>query len=120
MPPNVHAGCLRKVGWKSLLATSASRISRANSGPAPSGGSNSCRPPTCIGCSRDSIDKNTESSGLISSMASLKPRQDPGPADSAICSAGEYSAERSDESENRLEQILLDACEFQQVLDVRA
>ncbi|MDT5408090.1 MAG: hypothetical protein QOG14_310 [Mycobacterium sp.] len=53
-------------------------------------------------------------------MASLKPRQDPGPADSAICSAGEYSAERSDESENRLEQILLDACEFQQVLDVRA
>jgi hypothetical protein len=37
-----------------------------------------------------------------------------------IDSAGEHSAERSDESENRIEQILLDAGEFQQVLDVSA
>jgi hypothetical protein len=37
-----------------------------------------------------------------------------------IGSAGEHYAERSDESENRIEQILLDASEFQQVLTVRA
>jgi hypothetical protein len=37
-----------------------------------------------------------------------------------IGSAGEQSAERPDEPENRIEQILLDAGEFQQVLKVRA
>src|SRR5271169_1221145 len=37
-----------------------------------------------------------------------------------VWSAGEHSAERSDESENRIEQILLDAGDFQQVLNVRA
>ena len=35
------------------------------SGPPPSGGSKSCRPATCIGCSRDSPMRNIESVGEI-------------------------------------------------------
>ena len=71
IPPMIVAGCLRNVGWNSSLATMASVNSRTNSGPAPSGGSNNDRPPTCMGCSRDSASRNTESVGAMSSMRPL-------------------------------------------------
>ena len=71
IPPIIVAGCFRKVGWNSSLATRASVNSRTNSGPAPSGGSNNDKPPTCMGCSRDSASRNTASVGAISSIRLL-------------------------------------------------
>src|SRR5271168_3134400 len=44
----------------------------------------------------------------------------PAPPIERIGSAGEQSSQRPDEPENRIEQILLDAGDFQQVLSLRA
>ena len=68
MPPSNLPGCLRNVGWKSSFFAMVSYMSRTKSGPEPSGGSNSCRPATCMGCSRDSPIRNIESVGEISFM----------------------------------------------------
>src|SRR5829696_1323377 len=59
IPPSILPGCFLKVGWKSSFPTIVSCSSRMKSGPLPSGGSNNCRPATCIGCSRDSTMTNT-------------------------------------------------------------
>lgn len=66
---------LRNVGWKSSFLEIVSYMSLMKSGPDPSGGSNSCNPATCIGCSRDSPMRNIESVGEISFMGVTVPTQ---------------------------------------------
>src|SRR3954447_14172993 len=66
MPPSILPGCFLNVGWNSSFFTIDSCRSRMKSGPLPSGGWKSCRPATCIGCSRDSPMRNNESVGEIS------------------------------------------------------
>src|SRR3954471_12981357 len=66
MPPSILPGCFLNVGWKSSFFTIDSCRSRMKSAPLPSGGWKSCRPATCIGCSRDSPMRNMESVGEIS------------------------------------------------------
>src|SRR6478609_1031288 len=68
MPPSILPGCFLNVGWKSSFLTIVSCNSPTKSGPAPSGGLKSCRPATCIGCSRDSPMRNIESVGEMSSI----------------------------------------------------
>src|SRR6185312_4859414 len=72
--PPTNAGCLRNVGCTSVHDSIVSYTSRTNSGPASSGGTNSCKPPTCMGCSRDSPSRNMLSVGEISSIAHPCPR----------------------------------------------
>src|SRR3954451_23919309 len=54
-------------GATSSFAISSSNIRRMSSASAPSGGAKSCRLPTCIGCSRDSASRKSESVGGIGS-----------------------------------------------------
>src|ERR1700733_8802269 len=77
MPPSSLPGCLRNVGWKSSFLATVSNMSRMKSGPASSGGSNSCRLATCIGCSRDSPMRNIASVGEISFMNVTLPTSRP-------------------------------------------
>ena len=62
------AGRLRNVGETLSVARNVSMSSVTKSGPASSGSSNSWRPPTCIGCSRDSASRNIESVGGMNDM----------------------------------------------------
>src|SRR6185312_12481219 len=95
-PRTILAGRLRNVGWIGSLATRAPVKFRTNSGPAPSGGLNNDKPPTCRGCSRDSASRYSESVGTISSIHPLDPASklvalvlaQPGPALSQLGLSG--------------------------------
>ena len=63
---------MRNVGWMSVWAAICSEVDD-ELWPAPDGGSNNRRPPTCIGCSRDSPMKKIASVGDINCIASFLP-----------------------------------------------